>query len=53
MDLAIDQQGQTFVERQVQAGSLLMLQLKRIGKALQLQRAQLGDGGVIEHGVSL
>ncbi len=50
VDLALDQQSQAFIEGQAQAVSLLVLLLQSIGEALQLQCAQLGDGGVVEHG---
>jgi hypothetical protein len=50
VDLAVDQQGQAFVEGQLKAVGLLLLLLQGFGEALQLERAQLGNGGVIEHG---
>ena len=51
VDLALDQQGQSLVERQVQAVGLFLLLLQGVGEALQFERAQLGQGGVVEHGV--
>ena len=53
VDLAVDQQCQPLVERQVQAVGLFLLLLQGIGEALQLEGAQLGQGGVVEHGVGV
>ena len=44
------QQGQAFVEGQTQTVGLLVLLLQGVGEALKLEGAQLGDGGVVEHG---
>ena len=48
--LALDQLGQTFLEGQAQAVALVLLLLQGVGEALELEGAQLGDGGVVEHG---
>jgi hypothetical protein len=50
VDLTLDQQGQSLIKGQVQAVGLFVLLLQGIGKSHEFERAQLGDGGVVEHG---